>query len=110
MNILLFSHCFQVHGSDVTGVWTLQAGDSAMETVKGAGAEITWQTRSEDDIPDFHLPTAVAMGVCSFEGGSNQLRSPRMSSMAVHSLLCVQRLMPQRHACLHAVVADALHW
>lgn len=38
----------------------IQATDDVGETVKEAAG-------GDDDIPEFDLPTGVAMGVCSFE-------------------------------------------
>ncbi len=44
-----------------------QTGRSAKEALQDAGQQVQRQTRGADDIPDFDLPTAVAMGVCAFE-------------------------------------------
>lgn len=44
-----------------------QAGRSAKEALQDTGRQVKRQTRGADDIPEFDLPTAVAMGVCAFE-------------------------------------------
>lgn len=56
------------HSSAFAGC-RLQAADSGgatAQTTKNAGDAVK-QAAGQDGIPDFDLPTAVAMGVCSFE-------------------------------------------
>ena len=47
----------------------VQCGSGPSPSILG-GLQVKEKTRGADDIPDFHLPTAVAMGVCSFEASA----------------------------------------